>query len=119
MTAATPYPYVYINEDGTARELHADERRYLETEFKGGDGAAPHIKESYDDRNGWGDPSGYMERPLLPTGMAILAAPAENPNRSLNREEYITWLRGKGMEVVENSDGSFTIKGKPQPRGEA
>jgi len=46
-----PYPYIYVNADGTARELHAGERAYLETEFKGGDGAMPHIKDSYEKRN--------------------------------------------------------------------
>jgi hypothetical protein len=39
MPAADPYPYVYVNADGTARELHASEQKYLEAEFKGGDGA--------------------------------------------------------------------------------
>jgi len=38
------YPYIYVNADGTARELHAGERAYLEMEFKGGDGAMPYIK---------------------------------------------------------------------------
>jgi hypothetical protein len=45
--------YVYVNEDGTARELHPNERQYLETEFLPGDGAAPHVKRSYTERNGW------------------------------------------------------------------
>jgi len=39
-----PYRYVHVEADGSARELHPSERRYLETEFKGGDGAAPYIK---------------------------------------------------------------------------
>jgi hypothetical protein len=112
MTAAAPYPYAYVNADGSARELHADERRYLETEFKGGDGAAPYIKSRYDERNGWGELSGYMARALLPAGIHVQPAPAENPNRPLNRDEYIASLRGKGMEVVENNDGSFTITGR-------
>ena len=42
--------YVYVNEDGTARELHPNERQYLETEFLPGDGAAPHVKRSYAER---------------------------------------------------------------------
>lgn len=50
-----PYPYIYVNSDGTARKLHAGERGYLETEFKGGDGAMPSIKDSYEERNGWGE----------------------------------------------------------------
>jgi hypothetical protein len=37
------YSYVYANADGTARELHPNERNYLETEFLLGDGAAPHV----------------------------------------------------------------------------
>ena len=28
-----PYLYVYVNQDGSARELHPDERSYLETYF--------------------------------------------------------------------------------------
>jgi hypothetical protein len=51
---AAPYPYVYVNADGTARELHANEQKYLETDFKGGDGAAPYVKSSYQERDGWG-----------------------------------------------------------------
>jgi hypothetical protein len=34
MPAADPHPYVYVNADGTARELRASEQKYLETEFK-------------------------------------------------------------------------------------
>ena len=33
MPNAENCPYVYVNEDGTARELHPNERQYLETEF--------------------------------------------------------------------------------------
>ncbi len=109
MSAASPYPYVYVNADGTARELHADERQYLETEFTGGDGAMPYIKSSYEARDGWGEISGYLKRSQLPPGTPIADAPAENPNRPMNREESIAWLRAKGVEVVENSDGSYTM----------
>jgi len=112
MAAAAPYRYVYVNADGTARELHASERYYLETEFKGGDGDMPYIKASYEERDGWGEISGYLERSQLPAGTAVAAAPAENPMRALSKDEYIAWLRDNGTEVVENADGSFTIKGR-------
>lgn len=105
-----PYPYVQVEADGSARELHPSERRYLETEFKGGDGAAPYIKSRYDERNGWGELSGYLQRGLLPAGIAVADAPADDPIRPLNREDYIAWLRGKGVEVTEKPDGSFTVK---------
>jgi hypothetical protein len=93
MPVAEPYPYVYVNVDGTARELHADERRYLEAEYEGGDGAAPSIKSSYSERNGWDEIRGYLKRSQLPAGIPIHDAPAENPNRPLSREETIAWLR--------------------------
>jgi hypothetical protein len=108
-----PCPYIYINADGTARELHASERAYLETEFIGGDGAMPSIKDSYEERNGWGELNGYLKRAALPAGMPVADAPAEDPRRPLvSREDYIEWLRGKGVEVTENSDGSLTMHGR-------
>jgi hypothetical protein len=109
MPVAEPYPYIYVNADGTARELHQSERQYLETEFSPGDGAAPSIKESYAERNGWGDINGFLERSRLPGGTQVQDAPAEDPCRSMNKAEYIAWLRGKGVDVTEKSDGSFTI----------
>jgi hypothetical protein len=68
MPAVDPYPYVYVNADGTARELHPSEQKYLETEFKGGDGAAPYVKSSHAERDGWGELTGYLKRSLLPDG---------------------------------------------------
>ena len=110
MSSAQLYRYIHVNADGSARELHPDERVYLETEFRGGDGAAPYIKSDYQTRNGWGDLAGYLERALLPPGTPVKSAPAENPNRPQGREEHIAWLRSKGADVVENSDGSFSVR---------
>lgn len=103
-----PYKYVYVEVDGTARELHADERTYLETEFDGADGARPYIKSSYRQRDGWGELSGYLKRSKLPAGISIKPAPAEDPNQPLSRDAYIDDLRAKGLEVTENRDGTFT-----------
>jgi hypothetical protein len=116
MPTAAPYPYIYVNADGTARELHANERQYLETEFRPGDGAAPYVKGSYAQRNGWGDLAGYLERSSLPHGTQIHDAPAEDPHRSRTKEEQMAWFRSKGMEVTENSDGSFTVGGHQRHR---
>ena len=84
-----PEPYPYVEADGSARELHPSERRYLETEFKGGDGAAPYIKACYDERNGWGDLAGYLQRTLLPDGIAVADAPADDPIRPLDQNDYV------------------------------
>ena len=102
------HPYVYVEVDGTARELHSEERTYLETEFEGADGARPYIKSNYKQRDGWGELSGYMKRSKLPPGTSIKAAPLEDPSMPLSRDEYIEDLRAKGLEVTENPDGSFT-----------
>jgi hypothetical protein len=51
MPAAEPYPYICVNADGSARELH---------------------------------------------------------------EETIAWHRAKGLTVIENDDGSYTIMPRPQ-----
>jgi hypothetical protein len=99
------YPYVYIKPDGTARELHASERAYLETEFKGGDGAMPSIKDSYEERNGWGEIRGYLKRAALPAGMPVADAPAEDPSKPMSHEELIAWLRGKGVRVTGSGAG--------------
>jgi hypothetical protein len=108
--SAAPYPYVYVLADGKARELHPAERTYLETEFKGGDGAMPYVKTHYDERDGWGELSGYLRRSLLPGGTPVANAPAEDPSRPRTSAEQIAWLRGKGLEVTENSDGTYTVK---------
>lgn len=114
MPNTAPYPHIFINADGTARELHADERAYLETEFTGGDGNMPYIKGSYDERNGWGDLGSYLAREDLPAGIAVLDAPAENPNKPMSHDEYVAWLRAKGLDVVEKADGSISIHAKPR-----
>jgi len=111
--ASPLYPYIYVNADGTARELHPSERAYLEKEYKLGDGAMPYIKDTYDERDGWGELSGYLKRKALPSGTAVADAPVEDPRRPLTREDFVTWLRSKGAEVIENSDGSMSIS-KPQ-----
>ena len=100
-----PYPYIYVNADGTARELHAEERAYLETEFKGGDGAAPSIKDSYEERNGWGELNGYLARAALPAGTPVGDAAAEDPSRPMNQKDLVAWLRSKGVRATESGGG--------------
>lgn len=103
------YPYVYVNADGTARELHPNERKYLEKEFLPGDGAAPHVKCSYAELDGWGEKKGFLKRAKLPKGTPTQDAPKQDPSRSLNKSEYVEWLRTKGLTVTEKSDGSLVL----------
>jgi hypothetical protein len=108
-----PYPYVFVNADGSARELHPSERKHLETPFHPADGGRPYVKRRYSQKNGWGEIDGLLERSKLPHGTRISAAPEEDPLKTPTREERILFLRAKGVEVVENSDGTFTARTKP------
>ena len=60
-------------------------------------------------REGLDDHEGYAAR-KLPAGTLIHAAPAEDPQRPLSKTEHIAWLRNKGVEVIENSDGRPSSK---------
>jgi hypothetical protein len=105
MPDAENYLYVYVNADGTARELHPNERQYLETEFLPGDGAAPSVKDSYAERNGWGEIRGYLERSKLPEGTPVQQAPKLDPRQLMNSAELVEWLRRKGVKVTAKGQG--------------
>jgi hypothetical protein len=102
---------LYINADGSARELHPSEREYLDTPFRGDDGNRPRLKRSYSEKDGWGEISGFMERSKLPLGYAIGPAPQQEPAtfKPLTQAELIQFLRDKGVEVTECPDGSYVI----------
>jgi hypothetical protein len=104
------YPYLHVNSDGTARELHPNERKFLETPFYPADGGRPYIKRSYAQTNGWGEIGGILERSKLPQGTSISAAPEEDPLQAYSKENQIEFLRSKGLEVVEHGDGRFTVR---------
>ena len=113
-SSVDPYPYIYVNADGSARELHQTERDYLETRFQPGDGGRPYVKSNYSQKNGWGEVAGFLKRSDLPKEIVIQAAPAENPSKPVTRSDQIQFLRDKGMVVTENPDGTFTVR-KPKP----
>jgi hypothetical protein len=72
---------VYINDDGSARELSETEKKYVDTEFSPLDGARPHIKTRYEQRNGWGNLSGFLQRKDVPVGMPINLAQSETTSQ--------------------------------------
>ena len=87
--ARVPYPYVYVNADGTVRELHTEEREYLETPFEGGDGGRPYVKANFDSKDGWGEIKGFCRRSSIPAHLPIAEAPKENPNKPVTIEDMI------------------------------
>jgi hypothetical protein len=69
---------VWINDDGSARELSEAEKTYVDAEYSPFDGARPYIKSHYAQRNGWGELSGYLPRKDVPDREPIGPAPAES-----------------------------------------
>lgn len=62
----SPYPYIYVMEDGSYRELTAEEKAYLEEPFSPFDGARPYVKGNYEDRTSENKISGFLRRDRLP-----------------------------------------------------
>jgi hypothetical protein len=71
--------YVYVEDDGAARELEADEVEYLNTEFHGGDGGRPYIKSRYNQLTPDKRIGGYLRREKLPPGIVVKTAADANP----------------------------------------
>jgi hypothetical protein len=67
---------VYVNEDGSVRELTEAEKTHVNTEFSPLDGARPYIKSRYSDRAAWGI-QGYLPRAEVPVGVPINRAPPQ------------------------------------------
>jgi hypothetical protein len=77
---------VWINDDGSAREITDAEKKYVDAEFSPFDGARPYIKSYYEQRNGWGKLSGYLQSTKLPKGMPINPAPLRATRRKQRRQ---------------------------------
>ncbi len=103
---ADPYPYVYVESDGTARELHFGEREYLETPYHQADGGRPYVKRGYEARDGWGDLAGFYLRAQLPQGTAVGSAPTDNPSKPMSESELVAYLQRKRVRVERPSGGS-------------
>ena len=75
---------IYVEDDGTARELTDEEKEYVDKDFSPLDGARPFIKARYQQRNGWGELRGFLSRTKLPPGLKINAAPRDRPPEQSN-----------------------------------
>lgn len=106
--------FVYVNQDGSVRELAPDEREYLSESFHPGDGGRPYIKGSHGALDGWGSLSGFLPRKMVPGHMAIEPVnPTYLPPQFDARREMIEDSRAVGDIVTENPDGS--VRCAPNP----
>lgn len=108
------FKFVYVNQDGSVRELSPGEQSYLSEQFSGGDGARPYIKSRYESSDGWGSQSGFLERRRTPSRIRIQPV---NPNYdALVKEIEFDMLgshRAAGDIITKNDDGSVTCSPNP------
>jgi hypothetical protein len=69
------FDYVYIDEDGSARELNAEEEEYVTTAIFPNDDADLYIKTQYDSLTPEGRFGGYLRRRELPPWISVDRAP--------------------------------------------
>jgi hypothetical protein len=65
------YQFVYVNNDGTIREVSLSERIYLQTKYHEADGDRPYIKSNYKQTTPDNRINGYCFRNKIPNGMNI------------------------------------------------
>lgn len=65
------FEYVYIEDDGSAREVTEAERRRLTTDFEEGDSRRPYVKLRYESRDDQGRRRGFLRRRQLPPEVPI------------------------------------------------
>jgi len=65
------FEFVYVNLDGSVRELDSDEQNYLTTDFLPNDGNRPYIKSNYNAKTPDGKLSGYIRRRRVPKTIII------------------------------------------------
>ncbi len=64
--------FVYVEEDGTVRELHQQEIDYLNAPFNYYDKARPLVKKSFHERNDQKKISGFILRRRVPRDIKIV-----------------------------------------------
>ena len=109
-----PYPYVYVEKDGTVRELHSSERKFLETPYHPADGSRPYIKKSFNALNSFGNLRGTCLRSKVPHQISIQAAPIEDPIPSLLQEiqeDMVKLVKENNFEIIEE-DGQTIYRRK-------
>ena len=69
------FAYVFVEDDGSVRELDDEETEYLSTDFAGADGARPYVKTRYNSIAPDGKMSGFIDRRRVPMGIEIKPVP--------------------------------------------
>ena len=108
------FAFVYVNQDGSVRELSPGEQAYLSEQFSGGDGGRPYIKSDYESADGWGSQSGFIERRLVPSRIAILSVHPDYDARVKELgDDVLGPARAAGDIIERKANGSITCTPNP------
>lgn len=106
--------FVYVNQDGSVREISVGEQAYLTRRFDPFDGARPYIKSRYWSWDNWGSRSGYLKRYRVPWRITIQPV---RPDYDIAikgfKEDILGVSRAGGEIIVRNDDGSITCTPNP------
>lgn len=58
----TGFEYVYVEDDGSVREVNEEEEKYLREVFHPADSGRPYIKSRYTEKDGRGSIAGFIRR---------------------------------------------------------
>tara|TARA_R110000868_G_C10830547_1_gene759353 strand:- start:50 stop:649 length:600 start_codon:yes stop_codon:yes gene_type:complete len=117
------FEYVYVEIDGTVRELDNGEIEYLETKFEPSDGARPYIKSSYNQLTPDKKILGFLHRDKVPENIKIsktdlrfleLRFPFSiyNSGQKIELPVGIYSVKVLGGWEVSIGDFSFTLKNR-------
>jgi hypothetical protein len=105
---------IYVNQDGTARELSAEERSLLSQEFTPGDGTMPYMKLRYTSRDGWGSFSGFLPRRDLPATIFVQPVNPDYSSPIVTAEQKVLEMaaqaKAAGYSVSQPSARSIRIE---------
>lgn len=108
------FKFVYVNQDGSVREVSPAERAYLSEEFTPADGGQPYIKSRYKSRDGWGSQSGFILRRRVPAKIQILPVHPDFDERCKELQQISPTPYHMPDDIVTaNPDGSVTCTPNP------
>ena len=102
------YLYVYVNSDGSVREVTTLEKIHLQIKFPFGDGAAPYIKSSYSEKNNGGDLRGYCLRNAIPNNISITHIEEKISKEVIDNE--VLRIQSMGYQIISQGIEDIIIE---------
>ena len=103
-TSNKGFEFVYVENDGTVRELDNDEIEYLQTKFEPTDGARPYIKSNYDKLTPDNKINGFIKREKVPKNIKIT-----NTDLRFLEIRFPISIYDSG-KIIELSVGIYSVK---------